>query len=73
MDDPARVGDWVEETLRYDASSQMLARTVTEDIELYGHAVPAGDRMLLLVGAANRDPGSSPTRTPTTSTATPPR
>ncbi|WP_084780933.1 cytochrome P450 [Planobispora rosea] len=56
MADPARVGDWVEETLRYDASSQMLARTVTRDIELYGHAVPAGDRMLLLVGAANRDP-----------------
>ncbi|MFB4316815.1 cytochrome P450 [Actinomadura sp. 21ATH] len=54
--DPARVDDWVEETLRYDTSSQMLARTVTEEQELYGRKVPAGDRMLLLVGSANRDP-----------------
>ncbi|GAA0576540.1 cytochrome P450 [Actinomadura livida] len=54
--DPGRVDDWVEETLRYDTSSQMLARLVTTDIELHGQRVPAGDRMLLLVGSANRDP-----------------
>jgi cytochrome P450 len=54
--DPARVGDWVEETLRYDTSSQMIARTVAADIERHGHRIPAGDRMLLLVGSANRDP-----------------
>ena len=28
--DPGRIPDWVEETLRYDTSSQMLARTTTE-------------------------------------------
>jgi cytochrome P450 len=54
--DPARIPDWVEETLRYDASSQVLARTVTRDTELHGGRIPAGDRVLLLVGAANRDP-----------------
>ncbi|WP_412516841.1 cytochrome P450 [Actinomadura madurae] len=54
--DPARVDDWVEETLRYDTSSQMLARKVVKDVELHGKRVPAGDRMLLLVGSANRDP-----------------
>ncbi|HEY8478727.1 MAG TPA: cytochrome P450 [Spirillospora sp.] len=54
--DPNRVDDWVEETLRYDTSSQMLARTVAQDVELYGRRVPEGDRMLLLVGSANRDP-----------------
>ncbi|WP_243712958.1 cytochrome P450 [Actinomadura sp. 6K520] len=54
--DPGRVDDWVEETLRYDTSSQMLARLVTRDIELHGQRVPEGDRMLLLVGSANRDP-----------------
>jgi len=54
--DPARVDDWVEETLRYDTSSQMLARLVARDVELHGRRVPAGDRMLLLVGSANRDP-----------------
>jgi cytochrome P450 len=53
---PGRIPDWVEETLRYDASSQVLARTVTRDVELHGGVVPAGDRVLLLIGAANRDP-----------------
>jgi cytochrome P450 len=54
--DPARIPDWIEETLRYDASSQVLARTVTRDVELHGQVVPGGDRMLFLIGAANRDP-----------------
>jgi cytochrome P450 len=54
--DPRRIPDWVEETLRYDASSQVLARTVTQDTELHGGLLPGGDRVLLLVGAANRDP-----------------
>jgi cytochrome P450 len=53
--DPARVPAWVEETLRYDTSSQMLARTATADIELHGTTIPAGGRVLLLVGSANRD------------------
>lgn len=54
--DPGRVDDWVEETLRYDTSSQMLARTAARDVELHGRRVRAGDRMLLLAGSANRDP-----------------
>ena len=53
--DPERVTDWIEETLRYDTSSQIIARTVTEDLEYYGQTVEAGDRMLLLPGSANRD------------------
>jgi cytochrome P450 len=53
--DPARVPDWIEETLRYDTSSQMLARTTTAPVELHGTHIPAGDRVLLLVGSANRD------------------
>ncbi len=55
-DDPARIPDWVEETLRYDTSSQMLARLVVTDTVLHGVTVPAGDRVLLLAGSANRDP-----------------
>ena len=54
--DPDRIPDWIEETLRYDASSQVLARTVTRDVELHGQVVPGGDRILFLIGAANRDP-----------------
>jgi cytochrome P450 len=54
--DRARVADWVEETLRYDTSSQMLARVTTTDVELHGITIPKGDRVLLLAGSANRDP-----------------
>ncbi len=53
---PARTADWVEETLRYDTSSQMLARVTKVDVALHGRVVPAGDRVLLLAGSANRDP-----------------
>ncbi len=47
--------DWVEETLRFDTSSQMLVRVSRTPIELHGTTIPEGDRVLLLVGSANRD------------------
>ena len=53
--DPGRIPAWIEETLRYDTSTQMLARTVTRDVELHDVTIPAGGRALLLVGSANRD------------------
>ncbi|TGD84115.1 cytochrome P450 [Mycolicibacterium sp. CH28] len=53
--DPSRVADWVEETLRYDTSSQILARTVVDDIEFYGTTLHDGDVLLLVPGAAHRD------------------
>jgi len=46
---------WVDETLRYDNSTQMLARLVTEDVEVRGTTLEAGGLALLLVGSANRD------------------
>jgi len=54
--DEARIADWVEETLRYDTSSQLLARVTTCDVELHGITIPARDRVVLLAGSANRDP-----------------
>ncbi len=49
------VPDWIEETLRHDTSSQMLARYVIDDVELSGQTVPAGSKLLVLLGSANRD------------------
>ncbi|WP_040518548.1 cytochrome P450 [Gordonia neofelifaecis] len=49
------VEDWVQETLRYDTSTQMLLRRVARDVEYGGRTIPAGDRVLLLIGSANRD------------------
>ncbi|KJF19719.1 cytochrome P450 [Rhodococcus sp. AD45-ID] len=54
--DPDLSAEWVDETLRYDTSSQIVARTTTVDLEYYGTTVPAGEKMLLLIGSANRDP-----------------
>lgn len=53
--DPAAIARWVEETLRYDASTQMLARTATTDITMHGGTIPAKARVLLLLGSGNRD------------------
>ena len=55
FNDPGLVPQWAEETLRFDTSSQILARTVAQDIPLYDPVVPEGDVMLLLPGSANRD------------------
>jgi cytochrome P450 len=53
--DPQRVPLWVEETLRYDTSSQILARTVAGELTLYDTTIPDGDVLLLLPGSAHRD------------------
>jgi cytochrome P450 len=54
-EDTSLIPRWAEETLRYDNSTQMLARVLTEETELHGVRVAAGERVLLLVGSANRD------------------
>ncbi|SON60605.1 Putative cytochrome P450 123 [Mycobacterium simulans] len=53
--DHSRIPLWVEETLRYDTSSQILARTVSQDLTLYDTTLRQGDVLLLLPGSANRD------------------
>ena len=55
FEDQSRVADWVEETLRFDTSSQMLARVTRAPVTLHGLEIPVGDRVLLLAGSANRD------------------
>jgi cytochrome P450 len=55
-DDGEFVRGAVEELLRYDGSVQLTARVAREDVEYGGHCIPAGRRLILLLGAANRDP-----------------
>jgi cytochrome P450 len=52
---PDAVPGAVEEVLRWSSPAQYAVRTITRDVEWYGRTVPAGERILLLVGAANRD------------------
>ena len=53
--DPSTIPLWIEETLRYDTSSQLLARVVVEDIEFHGETLHNGDTLLLVPGSAHRD------------------
>jgi cytochrome P450 len=53
--DLSRIPLWVEETLRYDTSSQILARVVSGELTLYDTAIPEGDILVLLPGSAHRD------------------
>jgi cytochrome P450 len=53
--DPSLIPGAVDEALRYDTPSHYIARTATRDVELHDGVIPAGDWVLLLLGAANRD------------------
>jgi cytochrome P450 len=55
VDDPDRIPDAVEELLRMTSPVQGLARTATQDVTVGETTIPAGRRVLLLYGSANRD------------------
>jgi cytochrome P450 len=46
----------VEELLRYDPPVQLSARVAMEDVSIAGQSLRAGEPVMLLLGAANRDP-----------------
>jgi cytochrome P450 len=54
--DPGRAASYVEEMLRYEAPVQVITRWAAADTEVAGVPIPRGGRILLLLGAANRDP-----------------
>jgi cytochrome P450 len=53
---PELVPSAVEEMVRFDAPFQMNLRFVTEDVELGGQTLRAGDLVRQALGSANRDP-----------------
>jgi cytochrome P450 len=53
--DRSLIPNAIEELLRFEAPSPVQARAVMKDVELHGTTVPAGDALLLLTAAANRD------------------
>jgi cytochrome P450 len=55
-DDPALISSGLVEFLRLESSVQGLARTTTRDVTIHGVTIPAGDKVMMLYGAANRDP-----------------
>lgn len=56
VDDISLAEKAIHEVLRYDPPSHLQGRTTTCDVELHGVTIPKGDRVMLLTGAAVRDP-----------------
>jgi P450-derived glycosyltransferase activator len=54
--DPGLAGGAVEEALRFDSPVRLENRITTEDVELGGEKLPADSQLVVVVGAANRDP-----------------
>jgi cytochrome P450 len=54
--DPGLVPSAVEELLRYDSPVQFTARRTTREITLYGERIDEDQEIVMLLGAANRDP-----------------
>jgi cytochrome P450 len=46
----------IEEILRYDTTGQLTARVASENVDIQGYPIRAGESMFLLVGGANHDP-----------------
>jgi cytochrome P450 len=71
LDDPQLIPQAVEELLRFEPPSHYVGRYTTKPTTLHGVTIPAGKAVLLMIGAAVRDPGVFPeserfdiTRTP---------
>jgi cytochrome P450 len=54
--DPSLAKFAFEETVRWESPVQTFFRTTTRDVEVAGVRIPAGEKVLLFLGAANRDP-----------------
>ena len=56
VEDPEGLPTAIEEVLRYEGVTTIVPRVVTEDSSIAGTDLPAGEFLILLLGAANRDP-----------------
>jgi 4-methoxybenzoate monooxygenase (O-demethylating) len=58
--DPAKARGAFEEAVRLETPVQTFFRTTTREVELSGATIPEGEKVLMLLGAANRDPRKWP-------------
>jgi cytochrome P450/ferredoxin-NADP reductase len=55
-ENPTRVREAFEEVLRYVSPVQTFFRTTTRAVEVAGRRIPEGEKVLLFLASANRDP-----------------
>jgi len=54
--DPSLARNAFEEAVRFESPVQTFFRTTTREVEIGGHAIGEGEKVLMFLGAANRDP-----------------
>jgi cytochrome P450 len=59
-DDMSLVGDFVEESLRFEPSASVVDRYATRDVTLGAAEIATGDLVRVSLSAANRDPDVFP-------------
>ncbi len=54
--DPSLIANAIDELLRFDSSVQITGRVTNTEVEVGGVTLPANESIVMLLGAANRDP-----------------
>jgi cytochrome P450 len=54
--DPSLAAQAYEEAVRWETPIQTFFRTTTQEVEIAGVRIPADEKVILFLGAANRDP-----------------
>jgi 4-methoxybenzoate monooxygenase (O-demethylating) len=54
--EPSLARNAFEEAVRFESPVQTFFRTTTRDVEIGGHTIGEGEKVLMFLGAANRDP-----------------
>jgi 4-methoxybenzoate monooxygenase (O-demethylating) len=54
--DPTLARNAFEEAVRFESPVQTFFRTTTREVEIGGHVIGEGEKVLMFLGAANRDP-----------------
>jgi 4-methoxybenzoate monooxygenase (O-demethylating) len=54
--DPSLARNAFEEAIRFESPVQTFFRTTTREVEIGGHRIGEGEKVLMFLGSANRDP-----------------
>jgi cytochrome P450 len=60
VEEPSRIPDAVEELMRYVSPSFFVSRLALRELDIDGTSIAAGQTVLLVIGAAHRDPDVFP-------------
>src|SRR5205823_5491368 len=53
---PELLSSAIEEVIRYRSPFQYVFRATRQTVKMHGAVIPCGKRVLVMIGAANRDP-----------------